>query len=111
LYPANMSSMTLRILSFWVVLFAISTMGEHILSIPVQCHLEPDFADKVAASPIDSQIASLISSNLNLNCIHGCPAANSSQQLNTNSAFTSASSPNSFLLGAIFLAGGVLVAS
>ncbi|OJA08523.1 hypothetical protein AZE42_02461 [Rhizopogon vesiculosus] len=86
-----MSSMTLRILSFWVVLFAISTM--------------------VAASPIDSQIASVISSNLNLNCIHGCPAANSSQQLNTNSAFMSASSPNSFLLGAILLAGGVLVVS
>ncbi|KAG0708619.1 hypothetical protein DFH29DRAFT_891143 [Suillus ampliporus] len=87
-----MSSVTLRILSFWVVLFAMSAM--------------------VAASPapIDPDLASLITSNMNLNCVHGCKAANSSQQLNTNFALTSASSPNSFVL-AILLAGGVLVVS
>ncbi|KAJ8583287.1 hypothetical protein M405DRAFT_520560 [Rhizopogon salebrosus TDB-379] len=84
-----MSSMTLRILSFWVALFAITAM----------------------ASPIDSQLASLITSNMGLNCIHGCAAANSSQVLKTNSAFTSASGPNSFLLGAILLVGGVMVVS
>ncbi|KAG2153200.1 hypothetical protein DEU56DRAFT_472310 [Suillus clintonianus] len=86
-----MSSVTLRITSFWVVLFAISALA--------------------AASPIDPDLASLITSNLNLNCVHGCQAANSSQQLNTNFAMTSASSPNSFVLGAILLAGGVLVVS
>ncbi|KAG1737902.1 uncharacterized protein EDB91DRAFT_1139687 [Suillus paluster] len=88
-----MSSVTLRILSLWVVLFGISAM--------------------VAASPapIAPELASLITSNMNLNCIHGCEAANSTQQLNTNVALTSASSPNSFVLGAILLAGGVLTLS
>ncbi|KAG1746368.1 hypothetical protein EDB19DRAFT_1905825 [Suillus lakei] len=88
-----MSSVTLRILSLWTVLFGISAM--------------------VAASPtpIDPELSSLITSNMNLNCAHGCEAANSAQQLNTNFALTSASSPNSFVLGAILLAGGVLVGS
>ncbi|KAG1782017.1 hypothetical protein EV702DRAFT_501862 [Suillus placidus] len=88
-----MSSMTLRILSLWVVLFSISAM--------------------VAASPapIDPGLASLITSNMNLNCGESCQTAKGTQQLNTNFALTSASSPNSFVLGAILLAGGVLVGS
>lgn len=87
-------SVSLRILSLWVVLFSISAM--------------------VAASPapIDPGLASLITSNMNLNCGESCQdAKGTQQQLNTNFALTSASSPNSFVFGAILLAGGVLVGS
>lgn len=31
LYPSNMSSVTLRIMSLWVILFSISAMGKHII--------------------------------------------------------------------------------
>ncbi|KAG2104039.1 uncharacterized protein F5147DRAFT_704838 [Suillus discolor] len=87
-----MSSVTLRIMSLWVILFSISAM--------------------VAASPapIDPQLASLITSNMNLNCGQSCQEFKGTQQLNKNFALTSASSSNSFVLGAILLAGGVLVA-
>ncbi|KAG1903378.1 uncharacterized protein F5891DRAFT_1276512 [Suillus fuscotomentosus] len=87
-----MSSVTLRIMSLWVILFSISAM--------------------VAASPtpIDPQLASLITNNMNLNCGQSCQEFKGTQQLNKNFALTSASSSNSFVLGAILLAGGVLVA-
>ncbi|KAG1830146.1 hypothetical protein EV424DRAFT_1535217 [Suillus variegatus] len=87
-----MSSVTLRIMSLWVILFSISAM--------------------VAASPapIDPQLASLITNNMNLNCGQSCQEFKGTQQLNKNFALTSASSSNSFALGAILLAGGVLVA-
>ncbi|KAG1856910.1 hypothetical protein C8R48DRAFT_775848 [Suillus tomentosus] len=87
-----MSSVTLRIMSLWVILFSISAM--------------------VAASPapIDPQLASLITNNMNLNCGQSCQEFKGTKQLNKNFALTSASSSNSFVLGAILLAGGVLVA-
>ncbi|KAG2055504.1 hypothetical protein BDR06DRAFT_953773 [Suillus hirtellus] len=87
-----MSSVTLRIMSLWVILFSISAM--------------------VAASPapIDPQLASVITNNMNLNCGQSCQEFKGTQQLNKNFALTSASSSNSFVLGAILLAGGVLVA-
>lgn len=87
-------SMSLRIVSLWVVLFSISAM--------------------VAASPapIDPELASLITNNMNLNCGESCQAAKGTQQqLNKNFALTSASSPNSFVLGAILLACGVVIGS
>ncbi|KAG2043896.1 hypothetical protein BDR03DRAFT_940163 [Suillus americanus] len=88
-----MSSVTLRILSLWVILFSISAM--------------------VAASPapIDPSLASVITSNMNLNCGESCQTAKGTKQLNTNFALTSASSQNSFLLGALMLACGVLIGS
>ncbi|KAG2366213.1 hypothetical protein BDR07DRAFT_1274999, partial [Suillus spraguei] len=102
LYPSNMSSMTLRILSLWVMLFSICAIGKHILTLPI-----------VAASPapIDPGLASVITSNMNLNCGRSCQTDKDTQQLNSNSALTSASSPNSLVLGAILLAGGVLIGS
>ncbi|KAG2366207.1 hypothetical protein BDR07DRAFT_1480455 [Suillus spraguei] len=88
-----MSSMTLRILSLWVMLFSICAI--------------------VAASPapIDPGLASVITSNMNLNCGRSCQTDKDTQQLNSNSALTSASSPNPLVLGAVLLAGGVLIGS
>ncbi|KAG2137353.1 hypothetical protein BD769DRAFT_1437881 [Suillus cothurnatus] len=75
-----MSSVTLRILSLWVILLSISIVA-------------------ASPAPIDPGVAS------------SCEDAKSTQNLNTNFALTSASSPDSFVLGAILLAGGVLVGS
>ncbi|KAG2132303.1 uncharacterized protein EDB93DRAFT_1177028 [Suillus bovinus] len=86
-----MSSITLRIVSLWVILFSISAM--------------------VAASPapIDPKLASVITSNMNLNCGQSCQDFRGTQQLNKNFALASASKSNPFVLGAILLVCGVLV--
>ncbi|KAG2065268.1 hypothetical protein BDR04DRAFT_1033258, partial [Suillus decipiens] len=77
IYPSNMSLMTLRILSLWVMLFSVCAIGKHIysrssLTLPI-----------VAASPapIDPGLASVITSNMNLNCGRSCQTDKNTQQL------------------------------
>ncbi|KAG6382018.1 hypothetical protein JVT61DRAFT_650 [Boletus reticuloceps] len=60
-------------------------------------------------APMDPNPASVISSNLNLSCQHGCPAASSAQQFNTNAALGSVVSPLS-LFGGLVLSSGILAA-
>ncbi|KAF8119408.1 hypothetical protein EV363DRAFT_1462423 [Boletus edulis] len=60
-------------------------------------------------APIGPNPASVVSSNLNLACQHGCPASSSAQQLNTNAALGSVVTPVS-LFGGLVLSSGILAA-
>ncbi|KAG1824432.1 uncharacterized protein BJ212DRAFT_1260690 [Suillus subaureus] len=74
-----MSSVTLRILSLWVILFSISAMGKHIL--PSSSLTLPIVA--ASPAPIDPGLASVITSNMNLNCGQSCQTAKGTKQLVT----------------------------
>ncbi|KAF8549972.1 hypothetical protein OG21DRAFT_521398 [Imleria badia] len=88
---------TRPVFCFWITLLAMAALA---VSSPVP---EPEPA------PLDPSVASVISSNLNLACQHGCPPASSAQQLNKNAALGSAVSPLS-VFGGLVLASGVLAA-
>ncbi|KAN0076733.1 hypothetical protein V8E55_010588 [Tylopilus felleus] len=80
---------------FWITLLAMAALA---ISSPVP---EPE------PVPIDPNLAAVLSSNRNLACQHGCPAASSAQQLNKNAALGSAVSPLS-VFGGLIVASGVL---
>jgi len=82
---------------FWITLLAMAAL---VLSSPVA---EPEPA------PIDSGLAAVIGSNLNLGCQNGCDASSSAQQLDTSAALGSAVSPLS-VFGGLVLTSGVLAA-
>lgn len=86
------------IISLWATLLVFSVLAA---SSPIP-----------APEPIDPGTASVLSSNLNLACTDGCPAASSAQQLEANAAMVrhgSAAKPV-HLLGAVLIIGALLTA-
>ncbi|KAH7928710.1 hypothetical protein BV22DRAFT_188418 [Leucogyrophana mollusca] len=62
---------TRRVLSLWMILS---------LTVLAAASPAPAPAPAPEPAPIDPALASIITSNLNLGCVHGCPAADSARQ-------------------------------
>ncbi|KAH7909512.1 hypothetical protein BJ138DRAFT_1155070 [Hygrophoropsis aurantiaca] len=91
------------VLSLWMIL-ALTAL---VAASPAPAPVPAPIADPEPA-PIDPALAALITSNLNLGCVHGCPAADSAREAQANAAL-STSQPLT-LLGAMVLTGGMLAA-
>lgn len=99
-------SVSRGIISLWTILLIFSVLAA---SSPVPDPAPVAMPDP-APEPIDSGVAAVLSSNLNLGCANGCAAASSAQQLSANAATVGSAAKPVHLFGAVLIVGALLAA-
>ncbi|EGO26407.1 hypothetical protein SERLADRAFT_436223 [Serpula lacrymans var. lacrymans S7.9] len=104
MYSTQSTSISRRVITVWILLFALTALA---MASPAPI---PEPVAEPAPAPIEPALAQVIGSNMNLSCQHGCPAAASANQLESANGASSSRASTFSLMGAIVLTGGLLTA-